>query len=103
MEDGRISVKIAIADRIYPLKIAMESEENLRKAAGVINAEIDKYANFPDRDVQDKLAVSALYFVVKLLDLESLNKDKILHSEVEKLDHELGFYLEKLSSLENVE
>lgn len=103
MDDGRISVRITIADRIYPLKIAMESEENLRKAANIINSEIEKYMDFPDRDIQDKLAVSALYFVVKLLDLESLNNDKSLFSEIEKLGHELGFYLEKQSSLENIE
>ena len=45
---GEISIKINIADRVYPLKINMEEEEVVRRAAKLINDRIkelqDKYA-----------------------------------------------------------
>ena len=34
---GEISIKINIADRVYPLKVNMEEEEIIRRAAKLIN------------------------------------------------------------------
>ena len=98
MED-RLSVRIAIADRIYPLKIAVENEEKLRKAAKMINDEISQYKDFTDRDTQDKLAVTALRFVVKFLDKEENKVLTELENRLTELDNELESYLDNKALL----
>ena len=40
---GEISIKINIADRVYPLKVNMEEEEIIRRAARLINDRIKEY------------------------------------------------------------
>jgi cell division protein ZapA len=95
MDDDRLSVKITIADRKYPLKIARQNEEQLRKAARLINEELYKYKHFTDRDTQDKLAISALQFVFKLIDVEENKSLLSLQRSLDELDSELELYLEK--------
>ena len=94
MEDDRLSVRIAIADRIYPLKIARENEEKLRRAARLINEELSQYKDFSDRDTQDKLAISALQFVFKLIDMEENKVLNDLKKDLTELDKELDSFLE---------
>ena len=96
MEDSRLSVKIAIADRKYPLKIARQNEEQLRKAARLINEKLDEYnKDYPDKDIQDKLAISTLQFVLKLLDTEENKSLLSLQTDLRGLDGELESYLNK--------
>ncbi len=53
---GEISIKINIADRVYPLKVNMEEEEIIRRAAKLINDRIKEYQeNYAVRDKQDLL------------------------------------------------
>jgi hypothetical protein len=40
---GEISIKINIADRVYPLKVNMEEEEIIRRAAKLINDRVKEY------------------------------------------------------------
>jgi cell division protein ZapA (FtsZ GTPase activity inhibitor) len=40
---GEISIKITISDRIYPLKVNVEEEEIVRRAAKIINERIKDY------------------------------------------------------------
>jgi cell division protein ZapA (FtsZ GTPase activity inhibitor) len=48
---GEISIKINIADRVYPLKVNMEEEEIIRRAAKLINDRIKEYQeNYAVRD-----------------------------------------------------
>ena len=63
----QISVKIPVAGRIYPLTIAMEEEESIRKAAKEIDESIKKLrATYAVRDIQDLLAMTALQAVSEL-------------------------------------
>jgi cell division protein ZapA (FtsZ GTPase activity inhibitor) len=94
-EKKKISVKVPVAGRIYPLSIYMDEEEALRKAATEINDSIQKMrATYAVRDVQDLLAMTALEAVTRLkkaglseeMDelkdaLETLNQDLIDLSE----------------------
>ena len=48
----QISIKVNIADVTYPLKIAADEEENIRKAAKMINEKIKIYTE--DYHIQDK-------------------------------------------------
>jgi cell division protein ZapA len=69
---GEISIKINIADRIYPLKVNQEEEEVIRRAAKLINDRIKEYQDaYSVRDKQDLLSMSVLHFATATLKAES--------------------------------
>ncbi len=68
---GEISIKINIADRVYPLKVNMEEEEIVRRAAKLINDRIKEYQeNYAVRDKQDLLSMSVLHYATATLRAE---------------------------------
>jgi cell division protein ZapA len=84
----QISVKIPVGGRIYPLTIAMEEEESIRKAAREIDETIKKLrATYAVRDTQDLLAMTALQAVSELKNDSS--------------DDELSQCLESLKQIDN--
>lgn len=60
----KLRIKVTIGDRVYPLTINNESEEEgIRKAVKKINDLIKKFEeNYEVRDKQDVLAMCALQF-----------------------------------------
>ena len=59
-------IKLSIADRVYPLTIAPNQEEGLRKAAKQIEQLAKNFEqNYAVRDKQDVLAMCALHFASK--------------------------------------
>lgn len=68
---GEISIKINIADRVYPLRIAMEEEEIIRKAAKLINDRVREFQeNYAVKDKQDLLSMSVLHYATASLKAE---------------------------------
>lgn len=66
-----LSIKVTIAGRVYPLSVKENEEENIRKAAIEINDMIKEYEqNYAVKDRQDLLAMCALQFATRKLDLE---------------------------------
>jgi cell division protein ZapA (FtsZ GTPase activity inhibitor) len=62
MED-KLSIKVTIANRHYPLRISRSEEEAIRKSAKLINERIKEYEqNYSVTDPQDLLAMCALQF-----------------------------------------
>ncbi len=95
MED-KFSIRVNVADRYYPLKIDRDNEERIRKAARLINEKVFQYKQrYADKDNQDFLAMAALQFVLRLMDLENRVQDLSVWQELEKLDKELDDYLSK--------
>ena len=73
---GEISIKINIADRVYPLKVNMEEEELIRRAAKLINDRIKEYQdNYAVRDKQDLLSMCVLHYATATLKAEK----KVMH------------------------
>ena len=69
---AELSIKVTIASRIYPLKINISEEENVRKAAKLINEKIKDYEdNYSVRDKQDLLAMCCLQFASEIIVGES--------------------------------
>ena len=67
-----LSIKLKIADRDYPLKVAYEEEEHIRKTARILNEKIKEYRdNFGIEDKQDLLAMVAFEILVDKLNLDS--------------------------------
>jgi len=74
----KLKIKLSIANRVYPLTIAPEQEEGLRKASRKIDAMIKQFEqSYSVRDKQDVLAMCALQFASqteqKEIDKENLS------------------------------
>ncbi|HDP54705.1 MAG TPA: cell division protein ZapA [Bacteroidetes bacterium] len=95
MED-KLSIRVNVADRFYPLKIDRSDEEKIRKAARMINEKVLLYKQrYTDKDLQDFLAMAALQFVIKLLESENRFEVAPMIDELSELDEWLDEYLEK--------
>ena len=60
---SELSIKINIANRVYPMTIKSEEEEQVRKTAKMINEKIKEYeSDYAVKDKQDLLAMCALEY-----------------------------------------
>jgi len=89
--DDKLSIKVNVADRYYPLKVERENDERIRKAARMINEKVLQYKQrYTDKDVQDFLAMAALQYVIKLTEEEEkLENDYIpdaINELIQKID-----------------
>ncbi len=95
MED-KLSIRVNVADRYYPLKVDREDEEKIRKAASLINEKVLQYKQrYTDKDTQDFIAMAALQFVIKLIDCEGQMEKAPFEENVKELVNELEGYLRK--------
>jgi cell division protein ZapA len=70
--DNKLSINVKVAERSYPLRVDRNDEERIRKAAKLINDKVLQYKQrYNDKDVQDFLAMAALQYVIKALELEN--------------------------------
>lgn len=69
--DDKLSIRVNVAERYYPLKVDRSDEERVRKAARLINEKVLQYKQkYVDKDIQDFLAMAALQFVIRLIEEE---------------------------------
>ncbi len=89
------TIKVNIAERYYPLKIDHEDdEERIRKAARLINDRLFRYKQqYSDKDVQDFLAIAALQFAVKLIELEAQTSSTEQADRLKQLNEQLEQFL----------
>ncbi len=95
---GEISIKINIADRVYPLKVNVEEEEVIRRAAKVINDRIKEYQdNYAVRDKQDLLSMCVLHYATATLKAErkEMHEDTDVAEKVYQLDQLLTDFFSK--------
>jgi len=86
---GDISIKINIADRVYPLKVNTEEEEIIRRAAKLINDRIKDYQeNYAVKDKQDLLSMCVLHYATTSLKAEKqvMIEDTEVSEKVYQLD-----------------
>lgn len=96
--DDKLSIKVNLVDRYYPLKIDRRDEEKIRKAAKMINEKVLQYKqryNDNDKDTQDFLAMAALQFVIKNLELENVSNEADLNSKLSELNSDLEQFLKE--------
>ncbi|HLO57190.1 MAG TPA: cell division protein ZapA [Bacteroidales bacterium] len=92
--DDKLSIKVNVADRYYPLKIERKDEEKIRKAARLINDKVLQYKQrYLDKDVQDFLAMAALQFVTRVIEMEDKMDVSPLEQQLQELNDELESYL----------
>jgi cell division protein ZapA (FtsZ GTPase activity inhibitor) len=92
--DDKLSIKVNVADRYYPLKIERRDEEKIRKAARLINEKVIQYKQrYLDKDAQDFLAMAALQFVTRIIEMEEKLDISPLEQKLQDLNEELEEYL----------
>ena len=87
----KLSIKLHIANRIYPMKIERESEEYIRNAVKQIEGRLKFYEeNYAIKDKQDLLAMCLIEYASKF---ESVNNKNVIEDD--------GF-TEKLTEIEAI-
>lgn len=95
MED-KLSIKVNLVDRYYPLKIDRKDEERIRRASKLINERVLQYKQrYTDKDTQDFLAMAALQFVIKNLEMEESKNDDSIFEQLSELNSNLEEILKK--------
>jgi len=93
--DDKLSIRVNIADRYYPLKVERENEEKIRKAARMINEKVLQYKQrYTDKDVQDFLAMAALQYVIKLTEEEEKLENDYIPDTLKELIQKIDAVLE---------
>lgn len=96
----KLSIKIMVGGRQYPLSVLPEKEEVIRKAAKLLNERIKSYQdNFAVQDTQDLLSMSALEICVRLLETEqdqSGGKNEELETQLSETEQFISAYLNSL-------
>ncbi|MFO7940077.1 MAG: cell division protein ZapA [Bacteroidales bacterium] len=94
--DDKLSIKVNVADRYYPLKIERSDEEKIRKAARLINEKVLQYKQrYTDKDIQDFLAMAALQYVIKVIEHEQSQDEDDLTDALKRMDEAVDEYLER--------
>ena len=93
MED-KLSIRVNVADRYYPLKIDRKDEEKIRRAAKMINEKVMQYKQrYTDKDIQDFLAMAALQYVIKVIECDLNQEASYVMEELNDLNNELDEFL----------
>ena len=94
--DDKLSIRVNVADRYYPLKVESENEERIRKAARLINEKVLQYKQrYVDKDIQDFLAMAALQYVIRLIEIEDKEEDSSLEEGLKELTGMINLCLSK--------
>jgi cell division protein ZapA len=94
--DDKLSIRVNVADRYYPLKVESENEERIRKAARLINEKVLQYKQrYVDKDIQDFLAMAALQYVIRLIEIEDKEEDSSLEEGLKELTGIIDLCLSK--------
>ena len=93
---GKLSIKVNIANRVYPLTIEREEEELIRLAVKRVNDNIKQLGNtYEVSDKQDLLAMTALFFSNKALEVDHKidNISGAVSDKLQEIDVDLEQYL----------
>lgn len=85
--DNKLKIKVTICDRVYPLTIKSEGEEEgVRKAVKKINELVKRFEqNYEIRDKQDVLAMCALQIAAQS-EVKSIYSDQDTLKAEEKIE-----------------
>ena len=89
---SKLSIKVNIANRVYPLTIERDEEELIRMAAKRVNDNMKQLeSTYEVSDKQDLLAMTALYFSNKALEVDHKMDDMSgnVGSKLEEIEREL--------------
>ena len=94
--DDKLSIRINIGDKYYPLRIERNEEEMIRKAADMINDKLNQYrSKYSERDMVDLLAMTALQFTKRFIENDNNDEFAVLNEEIKQINIELGEYIDQ--------
>jgi len=94
--DEKLSIRVNVADRYYPLKIDRNDEEKIRKAAKMINEKVLQYKQrYSDKDVQDFLAMAALQYVIQVIENDNTEESSSVIEEIKEIDNQIEDFLKR--------
>jgi len=95
--DDKLAINIMIAERRYPMTINRGDEEKIRKAHGQKIEQVLQYRKaYKGKDNHDFLAMTALQFVLKMIELsENQDVDPFIR-QIEQINAEVEKYLENI-------
>jgi cell division protein ZapA len=94
--DDKLSIRVNVADRYYPLKVEGENEERIRRAARLINEKVLQYKQrYVDKDTQDFLAMAALQYVIRLMEIEEREEESSVLEGLKELTEKINLCLSK--------
>ncbi|MFZ5430293.1 MAG: cell division protein ZapA [Bacteroidota bacterium] len=89
-----LSINIKIDNRIYPLVVNRKDEARYRSAAKRLNEVVASFkVNYPDKDMQDVMAMSAFQFVYSNLVLKEAAEQATLISEIRDINDDIDDFL----------
>lgn len=89
-----LSINIKIDNRIYPLVVSRKEEARYRNAARKLNEVVASFkVNYPDKDMQDILAMSAFQFVYSNMVLKENAEQASLVGEIRDLNDDIDEFL----------
>ena len=93
--NDKINTNLDIAGSTFPLKVKLEEEEMIRKAAKQVNDWLNKYRDrYPSLPTEKLLAMVAYHFSLEKLELLERNDTKPYLTKIEKLTEMLEDYFE---------
>lgn len=93
--DDKLSIRINIAERYYSLKAEPDEEEGIRLAAKIIGEKLlSLKQKQPNKDMQDWLAMTCLWFAMKLAEAESKPDLDIAVNGIRSFENQIAEYLE---------
>ncbi len=96
MGEDKLTIRVNINERFYPLKINAKDEEKVRKAAKNINDMITKYKEvFKDKDGQDLLAMVSLQLGTKLIDLDNQEELNNIVNDIRTVNRNIEQFLKE--------
>ena len=94
---SKLSIKVVVAGRTYPLTVNQGEEIKVQKAADDINKAIKLLQdNYAVKDMQDLLAMTALQLATKSGNVSNSNQAKPDYTEIEQTLENLLQELEEL-------
>lgn len=89
-----LSINIKIDNRIYPLVVSRKDEARYRNAAKKLNEVVATFkVNYPDKDMQDIMAMAAFQFVYSTLVLKENAEQASLVGEIKDLNDDIDDFL----------
>ncbi|MBN2639714.1 MAG: cell division protein ZapA [Bacteroidales bacterium] len=99
LQEKNLDIKVIIAGRPYKMSVRREKEENVRKAAQMVNDRIKEFAHsYAFTDQQDLLAMIALQNAVSNLELrkEKDYEEKEMEKKLLEIDEAISTQLSEM-------
>ena len=92
--DDKLSIRINIGDKYYPMRINRDEEELIRKATKIINDKLTQYrTKYAERDMVDLLAMTALQYTKNFLERDTEDSLSSVTDEIKQINIELEDYI----------